>query len=156
MIFRWGYLLVILTLCSCTTEKEDAAREAVVKEIRHPNGLLLTLRQNLSVDQTTDGFRVTPLGARELRAPFEIAVSLASGQRPPGEWPKSRRIKEMTVHYRIDSYPAGGSGGSVRILSAWRAHPNGYVLLTHQVQSEEPSESDFTLGWAVIADLRVQ
>jgi Tse3 toxin immunity protein Tsi3 len=128
----------------------NSQKEASIFSLSHSNGLNLSLKQKLDVERTSDGFRIRPLNFRKLRSPFELTIDL-SRTPPEGEWPDMRQAHGETIHYRIDQQ-SGGSGGTVGILSGWKACTNGYVLVRQRIQAEEPSLLDYSVAWQVLSD----
>lgn len=142
--------LLAASASMCSTNQN-----ATMMKVTHPNGLVVNLPESLSVEQTSDGFLLRPLGYQELRSPPQIKVSLHINQlKPQGEWPEVRQIDGQSVYYRLEKQ-AGGSGGDIHILSSWKANPTGYIFVQEDVQVEEPIKPDFKLGWMVVEGARV-
>jgi hypothetical protein len=153
-------ILVVISLQACdsgTVELPEtwAGRDRVT--FTHPSGLEIELPEGVyEVEETATGFRIRPKGAAQMRSPFLIHVKRATGARPNGAWPQSRRLRERDFRYRVDDSKEGGSGGEEHLLQAWESQADAHLMLEQMVQVEFPMRPDFTDGWAILAFARLR
>lgn len=101
------------------------------------------------VRQTPNGLHVRPEGWKDLRAPFEMTVSLSpSGEVLPG-LDRQVRIGDDLVRYAV-SREDGGSGGDAVTMRAERPSKVGMLSLEWHGQEEASIEPDFAQAWAVL------
>lgn len=154
---RIGATLALLTcmlLPACDGADQESpsswsGRERVT--LVHPSGLRIELPADVyELEQTAAGWLIRPADTAALRNPFEIAVAMAAGERPAGEWPERRRMDGRDFRYRIER-TGNGSGGDTQVLRAWEESPGEtYLTLQQTVQVEPPAQPDFADGWAIL------
>jgi hypothetical protein len=118
--------------------------------LTHENGLTLSIASDFINKKIQDGFVIYPEGGLERRSPIQVVVTFNSGQQPDGDWPKSKSVNGVTVHYRQSSQ-SGGSGGTEYFLETWKSCVGGYIKTEQMVQLER-GDPDFSMTWAVIAN----
>ncbi|MBC7932669.1 MAG: hypothetical protein H7Z38_19075 [Rubrivivax sp.] len=124
-----------------------------MKEVAHPNGLVLRLPEELTVDRTADGFSIVPPSSRGMS---EMTVSLHTGeQQPPGDWPREQQIGTRRVRYRSDRSEGGGSGGDRYEMTAWETTAGKYIIY-RQGDHAEFGEPAFDLFWMIVENTRTQ
>jgi len=107
------------------------------------------------VRQNANGVHVRPEGWQDLRAPFEMTVSLSpSGEVLPG-LDRQVRIGDDLVRYAV-SREDGGSGGDAVTMRAERPSKVGMLSLEWHGQEEAGIEPDFSEAWAVLGALECE
>jgi hypothetical protein len=147
----WPVLLVAALAQGC--HRKPPAYTGPTDTYAHPIGLTLTVprtigRQPVTVKQTPRGFVVrcceTARYAGHVTMEFKPGVAA-----PLGEWPKTRTVGDIEVHYMIVDLNGGMSGGEAYEFTAWRRARDGHLLYGQDDQSEL-WEPDFELAWSVI------
>lgn len=151
-----GALLMLTIMSACATapdvSKEQKMKELFgqtepkIKEIAHPNGLMLRLPEELVAKQMPDGFLIEPPSIRGLSY---ASVTFLSQQSPPeGDWSRQRQIGSRAIYYRVEE-TEGGMGGKEYELKAWELYPKGIVLYEQSEQSKS-AVSEQAFAWYII------
>lgn len=147
-------LCVTLAACSSHVQKRvNPYANSRLKEVTHPNGLVLRLPEEMTVTHTAVGFSIVPPSSRGMS---EMTVSLdTSEQPPPGDWPRQQQIETRQVRYRIDRTEGSGSGGDQYEIMAWEATAGNYIFY-RQGDHAEFGEPTFDLFWFIVENTRTQ
>jgi hypothetical protein len=129
----------------------------IMKELQHPNGLVVGQPEGFEATQSANGFVFTGSGNPELRHPVIATVSLVKGDAPaePATPPlRTKTVGARDVRYRVVK-SEGGSGGETYTLVVFEPAPAGHIRYEQSAQSEL-GEPDFALAWTLVANTRYQ
>ncbi|WP_019998826.1 Tsi3 family protein [Aureimonas ureilytica] len=105
--------------------------------------------EGFDVRQTVGGLFVRPEGWQDLRAPFEMTVSLGPGGEASPGLDRQVHIGADLVRYAV-SRESGGSGGDAVTMHAERPLKSGVLNLEWHGQEEAGVEPDLAQAWAVL------
>lgn len=152
-------LLIIASMCSlavacasCADERINHYANERMKEVAHPNGLIIRLAHTLLAKEDANGFSIAPHESAQRRYPTELSVALhADGRRPEGEWTAQRRINNRLLHYRTSEAQYGGASGSEieHRIEAWEDYGGRYVLYQQSFPNVS-YEQGVDLFWHII------
>ena len=122
-----------------------------MQTITHPNGIVLTIDETLTANQTQAGYMIEQKDkGSELRCPFVIEIRLEDGPEPDGQ-SKLSIVDWTRINYRIVRESGGGSHGDEYTMTAWRPCLGKQILAIQRMQAEMEWELDFQKAFQIIA-----
>lgn len=124
-----------------------------MKQAVHPNGLSVNVPETLFVEESPNGFIISPPGPKDFREPQHVLVALSPGAMVPSTmWADTCRVGGLPVYYRIED-SSETEAQQRYIFRAWVSHPAGCIRLVQVEQGFWPTVPEFDLAWTVIAGL---
>lgn len=123
----------------------------IIKQVQHPNNLVVGVPQGYAAEQTADGFRLAPEGDynRRVRYPINIDVALTTNAVDAPD--SSFAVKELSgkkIYHRV-TQSEGGSGGASYRFEAIEILSNKQIKVSQTLQSEN-EEPDFAAAWSIV------
>ncbi len=146
------FLSVVLCMfcLSCaigSTSRENPYAKTKMKEIEHPNGLIILIPEVANNNQTANGFSIIPPPSRGMS---EMSIDLNRNQSSLARSEiKEKTIDGRFIKYQIEKNEGEGSSGDSYAITAEEKIENGR-LIYHQRDLSKLSEPSFDFFWLIV------